>query len=83
MDFFDVQAIAENVTDLLHHPRERQRLGANAREFAVKNYDLETVCLPRQLAWVENLSTIRGVSEEKPVQFDSSPKPLPPIQACP
>jgi glycosyltransferase involved in cell wall biosynthesis len=58
VDFFDTQAIAENVTDLLHHPRERQRLGANAREFAVKNYDLETVCLPRQLAWVENLSEI-------------------------
>jgi len=82
VDFFDAQAIAENVTDLLHRPRERQRLGANAREFAVKNYDLETVCLPRQLAWVENLSRTGG-ADEKPVKFDSSPIPITTIQDCP
>jgi glycosyltransferase involved in cell wall biosynthesis len=52
-DFFDVQGIADNVTQLLHDPAERQRLGENARQFAVENYDLQRVCLPRQLAWVE------------------------------
>jgi hypothetical protein len=40
---------------LLDKPQERQRLGANARAFAQQNYDLKTVCLPKQLAWVEGL----------------------------
>ena len=34
----------------------RARLGANVREFAKANYDLKTVCLPRQLEWVERLT---------------------------
>ena len=32
-------------------PQERQRLSENARQFARANYDLNTVCLPRQLDW--------------------------------
>jgi glycosyltransferase involved in cell wall biosynthesis len=58
VDFFDAQALTENVTTLLNDPRERMRLGANARQFAINNYDLQTVCLPRQLEWVETLSRI-------------------------
>jgi hypothetical protein len=38
-------------------PEARQRLGANAREFAVRHYDLNSVCLPRQLKWVDDLAT--------------------------
>ena len=34
----------------------RARLGANARAFAQERYDLERVCLPRQLAWIERLA---------------------------
>jgi glycosyltransferase involved in cell wall biosynthesis len=52
VDFFDTRAIAAQVTDLLNHPADRQRLGASARQFAVRNYDLTTVCLPRQIQWV-------------------------------
>ncbi len=55
VDFFDTQALAENVTQLLNNPQDRKRLGSNAREFAVKNYDLQKVCLPRQMEWVEEL----------------------------
>lgn len=56
VDFFDVNALAQNIVDLLGNPHERARLGAAARRFAQENYDLETVCLPRQLAWVEQLA---------------------------
>jgi glycosyltransferase involved in cell wall biosynthesis len=45
------------VCELLDRPEERQRLGANARAFAQQNYDLKTVSLPKQLAWVESLIT--------------------------
>lgn len=56
VDFFDVQGLADQICDLLSLPDERARLGGNAREFARANYDLNTVCLPRQLAWVRKLA---------------------------
>ena len=56
VNFFDVQKLASEVCALLDDPEERARLGANARAFAQANYDLQTVCLPRQLAWVQKLA---------------------------
>lgn len=58
VDFFDHQSLANSVCELLENPAERARLGDNAREFAVRNYDLRTVCLPAQLEWVDRLSRI-------------------------
>ena len=58
IDFFDASALADSVCELLNNPEERKRLGANARAFAQANYDLQTVCLPKQLAWVERLIDI-------------------------
>lgn len=54
-DFFDTAGLANAVCDLLADPAARQRLGQNARAFAQANYDLQTVCLPRQLEWVQGL----------------------------
>jgi len=56
-NFFDQQALVNNVCELLDDPQERARLGANARVFAQENYDLERICLPKQLAWVKSLLT--------------------------
>ena len=55
VDFFDVPGLAREVCALLDDPVARTRLGANARAFAQVNYDLKTVCLPRQLEWVQTL----------------------------
>lgn len=55
VNFFDPTALAQEVCDLLDQPIERQRLGANARAIAQERYDLETVCLPRQLQWLKRL----------------------------
>lgn len=55
IDFFAPQELVENVGDLLEHPKEAARLGKNAREFAKAHYDLNNICLPNQLAWVESL----------------------------
>jgi glycosyltransferase involved in cell wall biosynthesis len=57
VDFFDTQAIADQVADLLDNPAERARLGANARAFARQHYDLKQICLPKQLQWVKQLAT--------------------------
>ncbi|MDD5175246.1 MAG: glycosyltransferase family 4 protein [Sterolibacterium sp.] len=56
VDFFAPQALVDQVCELLDSPAERIRLGANAREFARKQYDLQSVCLPRQIAWVQSLA---------------------------
>ena len=55
VNFFDVAGLANEVCALLDDPAARERLGQNARSFAQQNYDLQTVCLPSQLAWVEAL----------------------------
>ena len=55
VNFFDVAGLVSEVCALLDDPAARQRLGHNARAFAQAHYDLQTVCLPRQLAWVESL----------------------------
>lgn len=55
VSFFDVSGLVNEVCTLLSDPVTRARLGANARRFAQANYDLKSVCLPRQLRWVEEL----------------------------
>ena len=55
VNFFDVSKLTNEVCALLDDPKSRARLGKNAREFAQANYDLKTVCLPRQLQWVQDL----------------------------
>ena len=60
VDFFDVPGLANDVCALLDDPVARQRLGANARAFAQATYDLNTVCLPRQLQWVQGLEGSAG-----------------------
>lgn len=53
VDFFDHAELAQTVSEVLANPAEREALGKNARMFACDHYDLQTVCLPRQLQWVE------------------------------
>lgn len=57
VDFFDPAALASRVIELLNDPAQRARLGAAARDFAVRHYDLRGACLTRQLRWAEQLAT--------------------------
>lgn len=56
VDFFDSQALADEVCALLADPDARERLGRQARAFVVSLHDVRTVCLAQQLAWVEGLT---------------------------
>ena len=58
VDFFDVAGLSAQVCNLLDDADGRARLGASAREFARTHYDLRTVCLPRQLDWVQSLERL-------------------------
>ena len=55
VDFFDHQALASSICELLDDPAARSRLGHTAREFAIAHYDLQSHCLPKQLDWVAQL----------------------------
>jgi glycosyltransferase involved in cell wall biosynthesis len=56
INFFDTAALTDNLCDLLEDTKTRETLGTNARLFARENYDLKSICLPRQLKWVSELS---------------------------
>ncbi|MDC1268217.1 glycosyltransferase family 4 protein [Gammaproteobacteria bacterium] len=53
VDFFDPEALATATISLLNDSDCRSRLSSAAREFAKANYDLKTVCLPKQIQWVQ------------------------------
>jgi len=55
VDFFDVAGLVDAVDGLLNDAARKDRLGAAARAFVQANYDLQSVCLPRQLEWVGSL----------------------------
>ena len=55
VDFFDAPQLAEQVSALLVDTKTRKSLGENARAFARAHYDLNSQCLPKQIAWVEQL----------------------------
>jgi glycosyltransferase involved in cell wall biosynthesis len=59
VNFFDGAALVQEICALLDDPQARAELGARARAFAQANYDLKTICLPRQLAWVNQLAEAR------------------------
>lgn len=55
VDFFDVAGLTEATCTLLDDKDARARLGQNARQRILDQYDLDRVCLPKQIDWVEGL----------------------------
>lgn len=56
VDFFNPTSLAEDVAQLCSDVSLRQALSARARQFAIEHYDLEKICLPKQIAWVQSLA---------------------------
>lgn len=55
VDFFDHQALAAQVVDVLANPRGYAHLGPAARESVVDRYDFLTRCLPEHIARINSL----------------------------
>lgn len=55
-DFFDTEALADNLNRLLDDAKLRSRLGMAARQLVLDRFDLEKICLPQQLQWVDALA---------------------------
>jgi glycosyltransferase involved in cell wall biosynthesis len=56
IDFFDTDALVREVCALLDDADARARLGKAARQRILTEYDLNGICLPRQLEWVSSLT---------------------------
>ena len=55
VDFFDGQALVDEVCDLLEDETARRSLGVAARALMRDKYDLHSICLPRQLKWLSGV----------------------------
>lgn len=51
-DFFDREALAARVGELLADPARRRVLGEAARRTVIAQYDLQRICLPAGLRWI-------------------------------
>lgn len=58
VDFFDRAALVDRIDALLDDPGTRARLGSNARALVREQYDLQGVCLPQHLDWVQRLGEL-------------------------
>ena len=55
VDFFQTEALISEVCTLLDDAEMRARLGREARKLMQTQYDLRSICLPRQLEWVSKI----------------------------
>lgn len=55
VDFFDHDALARQVVEVLSSPRAYQHLGKAARDHVVETYDFLTRCLPEHIAQINAL----------------------------
>ena len=54
VNFFNYEEIADTIAEALAKPNDYLDLREAARKTVVDHYDLETVCLPQQLAFFES-----------------------------
>jgi glycosyltransferase involved in cell wall biosynthesis len=64
-DFFNHEAIAENLAAMLADPEAQAPLKAAARRHVETHYDLHKICLPRQMALLDAIA-----AGQPPPQFD-------------
>lgn len=62
VDFFDPEALASTIAEVLRDQDGLKPLRQAARQTIQDNYDLQSVCLPRQLALVDQLISSNTVS---------------------
>jgi len=55
VDFFDPDALAAQVAEVLDRPGDFAHLGSAARQHVVENYDFLTVCLPEHIRQINAL----------------------------
>ncbi len=64
VNFFDGDAMVDRIAELAEDEEQRRALGQAARKKIVAEYDLASICMPRQLSWVQQL---HGAESRRPV----------------
>lgn len=54
VDFFNYAALSKAMIDALENPQDYEKMRKNARRTIVEGYDLETICLPHLVEFVES-----------------------------
>ena len=60
VDFFDIPAWVEKLTEALAYPEHFEAMRRAARDTAIARYDLTTICLPKMIDHVERLGGVSG-----------------------
>ena len=55
VDFFDHEAIAKKVSNVLADPKKYDKIRKKARKDIIKKYDLTNVCLPNSIKYIEDI----------------------------
>jgi glycosyltransferase involved in cell wall biosynthesis len=55
VDFYDQEALVGAATQALNNPERYSQIRQEARNSVVNRFDLETVCLPKQIQLVDRL----------------------------
>ena len=55
VDFFDYSDIASTVNKILDDPKSHSKIRINARQTIINDYDLDTVCIPKQINLINNI----------------------------
>ena len=55
VDFFDIKGLIDNVIFLLDNKTKREKLSKNARQLIIDNCDLNTICIPKQIEWINSM----------------------------
>ncbi len=55
VDFFDVAGWSEAIIDALARPEHYMGIRAAARETTIQRYDLNSVCLPQMISFLESV----------------------------
>ncbi len=61
IDFFDQEVLLKEICSLLEDKTERATLGRNARKTIKETYDLNSVCLPKQMQWLSQVMNEKTV----------------------
>ncbi|HEX2546490.1 MAG TPA: glycosyltransferase [Ramlibacter sp.] len=56
-DFFNRNGLVDQTSKILANPRDYDQMATEASNRARRDYDLQSICLPRQLRWLASLPT--------------------------
>ena len=71
VDFFDAEGLARRVAECLEHPQAFLSLREQARTSIAARYDLQSICLPRQIDFILNAHSVSQVQSADDVTVGS------------